>query len=182
MAGAEKCCECPKSDCEYHAWEMYNYKRNHLQINPECRDQFKGTTAEIFMLVNQDLDSDIYHVHFGKGGWRTSLYHKDDFWWNGTLYNEGQFKRYPRPYQRICLTPVKKWFAFEVAVYVKEHDMVYFNTIYDIRKFKKNMTKLFGYLPKINRLKKKDLKGFESEYYAFRHHIKNVKGIDTDDL
>lgn len=182
MAGIEKCCECPDDSCEYHGGAMYGFKSNHLQINPECRPQFHGLTAEIYLVKNIDLDSDHYYAYWGKGGWSTSLYHKDDFWWKGRLYNEGQYKRVNSPYQHIRLTPVKRKFCFEVAVYVKDHDQLYFNTIHDMRKFKKNMVSLFGYMPNINRLKKADCKGYNGEYDAITNFVKNKTGFDYNEI
>ncbi len=181
MAGIEKTCECPDESCEYHGWKMYDMKRNHIQVNEECRSQFHGLDAEIYLLRNIDLDSDRYDVAFGKGGWMTSLYHKDDFWWKGRLYNEGQFKRVNSPYVHRRLTPVKRKFQIEIAVYVKDHYNLYFNTIYDIRKFKKNMIKMFGYMPKIHRLKKSDCKGYDGEYYAIKNFVQKKTGFNYDD-
>lgn len=46
MAGIEKVCEF--SD-EYIGPEMYEFKRNHIQIHPRCRKQFRGATHTLFI-------------------------------------------------------------------------------------------------------------------------------------
>lgn len=51
MAGAEKVCE---FSGEYPSWEMYKYKRNHIQIMPKYRKEFRGKNAVLYV-IKRDL-------------------------------------------------------------------------------------------------------------------------------
>lgn len=56
MAGIEKVCE---FSGEYPGWEMYGYKRNHIQIMPKYRKEFRGHEAVLFVFEREyiiDLD------------------------------------------------------------------------------------------------------------------------------
>lgn len=44
MSGIEKVCEFSEA---YPGWEMYRYKRNHIQIMPEHRKKFRGAKARL---------------------------------------------------------------------------------------------------------------------------------------
>lgn len=149
MAYIEKVCECPKGDCAYHGWEMYSYKRNSLQINPECRYQFKGLTAKCVIISMYNSTSDFLKVRkvskdvctiqrdtsFKEGG----LYYNDDY--DFTSLKDKAVKQYKQYGMRLFTKPY-------VAVYVKEHDKVYINwldNVKNIRAFKRNMCNLFGY-------------------------------------
>ena len=143
MAAIEKVCECSNKDCAYHGGDMWKYKHNHLQINPECRGKYFGKEAKVFFLNPQNLGNKSYHAY---SQWGRSLYgslqKSDDLYFNGKLYNEEHwiFKR--KPYKQEFLTPVRKVFNFEVMVVVG--DEVFYNTVWDMRKFKLNMIKMFG--------------------------------------
>lgn len=158
MAGMEKVCECPKENCEYHAGDMYLFKRRHLQINPECRSQFKGLTA-YGAIVSSENTSDEYLEIWGnvfsyRGTKRpfgsSSLHNKEIFKDDGKLYHESFFytmKDKLGNYE-YYYDPIKLDSRIDVWVYVKEHDTFYLNWLEskkDIRAFKKNMRKLFGY-------------------------------------
>ncbi len=49
MAGIEKCCE---FSGEYPGWLMYEYKRNHIQIMPHYRKEFRGKQAVLYIQTN----------------------------------------------------------------------------------------------------------------------------------
>lgn len=51
MAGIEKVCE---FSGEYPGWEMYDYKRNHIQVMPKYRKEFRGKDAVLYV-VKRDL-------------------------------------------------------------------------------------------------------------------------------
>ena len=173
MAAIEKVCECSNEDCTYHGGDMWKYKHNHLQINPECRGKYFGKEAKVFSLNPQHLGSKSYDAYSQWGSSYGSLQKSDDLYFNGKLYNEEHwiFKR--NPYKQEFLTPVRKVFNFEVMVVVG--DEVFYNTVCDMRKFKLNMLKMFG---KGNisykRLSKNLCKNFEYYIDVFNTiHIEN---------
>lgn len=57
MAAIEKICE---FSGEYVGYEMYDFKRNHIQISPEYRKEFRGKTATLYV-----FKSDLYVEHKG---------------------------------------------------------------------------------------------------------------------
>lgn len=74
MAGIEKVCE---YSCEYGGYEMYKWKRCHIQIKPEYREHFKGAshTLHVFkkpirvkcpvlgiVFTPDDVDEDIFNM------------------------------------------------------------------------------------------------------------------------
>ena len=150
MSGIEKVCECPKGDCEYRGWEMYICKRNSLQINPECRYQFKWLTAKCAIVAMYNSTSDFLTVrkppsenskvlHKGTYFKENGLYYNDDY--DFTSLKDKAVKQYMQYGMRLFTKPY-------VAVWVEEHDKVYINwldSVKNIRAFKRNMRKLFGY-------------------------------------
>lgn len=142
MAAIEKVCECSNKDCTYHGGDMWKYKHNHLQINPECRGKYFGKEAKVFFLNPQHLGSEDYHAYSQCGGSYGSLQKSEDVYYDGVLYNESQYKMVIKPYMQYLLTPVRKVFKYEVMVVVG--DEVFYNTVWDMRKFKLNMIKMFG--------------------------------------
>lgn len=46
MAGIEKVCE---FSGDYEGWNMYAYKRNHIQVHPRYRKRFRGATHTLFL-------------------------------------------------------------------------------------------------------------------------------------
>lgn len=165
MAGIEKVCECGKDDCVYHGGDMWKYKHNHLQINPECRYQFKDKFAKIFILNTKLLNSDWYYAYSQWGTSYGRLQKEDDVCYDGVLYNEAQYKRIVKPYNRYHLTPIRKVHQYEVAVVVGEQ--VFYNTIWDLRKFKLNMKKMFNDVQYVS-IRKDVAKGFNSAYDLFK--------------
>ena len=142
MAAIEKVCECSNEDCAYHGGDMWKYKHNHLQINPECRGKYFGKEAKVFFLNPQHLGSKSYYAYSQWGSSYGSLQKSDDIYFNGKLYNEGHWVIKKNPYKQYFLTSVRKVFNYEVMVVVG--DEVFYNTVWDMRKFKLNMTKMFG--------------------------------------
>jgi hypothetical protein len=49
VAGIEKCCE---FSGEYPGYLMYGYKRNHIQIMPHYRKEFRGKQAILYIQIN----------------------------------------------------------------------------------------------------------------------------------
>lgn len=143
MAAIEKVCECSSESCSYYGGDMYKFKHNHLQINPECRSKYFGAKAQVFYLNELHLGRDYYDAY---SRWGTS-YHKlnkiDDVVYDGVLYNEERYKLIKTPYQYYQLTPIRK--VFKQVVMVIVGDEVFYNDVWDMRKFKLNMNKLFGY-------------------------------------
>jgi len=174
MAAIEKVCECSSDDCAYHGGYMWNYKHNHLQINPECRDKYFGLKAKIFIINPNYLSSDDYYAYSRWG--RISygrLDRKDDIYFDGVLYNEEQYKMVRSPYKRYFLTPVKKVFKHEVMVIVGNE--VFYNDTWDMRKFKLNMTKMFGKgNVEYKQLSKKYCAKFKDTYSAFKKIEKSL--------
>lgn len=173
MAGIEKVCECPKNkdgSCEYHGHLMYEYKRNSLQINPECREQFKGLSAFAVIVNLNNINSDYTHLsrkskYFGSN---TSCLSSQVFKEHGVYYYEGECRK------TLLDKAINQWFCVPlrlsivpmVYVYVKEHNKVYLNWLNsakDIRAFKRNMRKLFGYnIPVYKNLKfKQKMQSYE---------------------
>ncbi|QEP53317.1 hypothetical protein BS46_gp135 [Acinetobacter phage BS46] len=182
MAAIEKVCECSSDNCAYHGGDMWKYKHNHLQINPECRGKYFGKTAKIFYLNPLHLNSDRYYAYSTWG--RTSygsLYKSDDVVYDGKLYNEEQYVMKRKPYKRYFLTPVHKVFKHEVMVVVG--DEVFYNDIWDMRKFKLNMKKMFGVNNvEYHKIRKSKCKMFKDSYSLFKTIEENVltsnKGFD----
>lgn len=167
MAAIEKVCECSNDDCAYHGGDMWKFKHNHLQINPECRGKYFGKTAKVFFINPQHLDKDSYYAYSVWGGSYRSLDKSDDVWYDGVLYNEDQYKLVRKPYKRYFLTPIRKVFKFEVMVVVGNE--VFYNDIWDMRKFKLNMTKMFGKgNVSYKRISKNECKKFSSSYSLFK--------------
>lgn len=192
MASCEKVCECPKGNCEYHSWNMYSFKRNSLQINPECRDQFKGLKA-YGAVVNAN---DIYKSKNG-----------DCLYFQGSVYRYGstyvplhEIKKVNKKYYhelfwytrkdklknvQYVLDPIKLDPKLIVAVYVEEHDTFYYNYLDNkkcIRPFKKNMRRLFGYDIPIMINTKKSLKDLKMElecYETAEYMIQLIRGLDN---
>ncbi len=170
MAGIEKICECPKGNCVYHGHKMYEYKHNHLQINPECREQFKGLSAFAVIVNLNNINSDYTHLsrkskYFGSN---TSCLSSQVFKEHGVYYYEGECRK------TLLDKAINQWFCVPlrlsivpmVYVYVKEHNKVYLNWLNsakDIRAFKRNMRKLFGYnIPLYKNLKfKQKMQSYE---------------------
>lgn len=170
MAGVEKKCECPKGDCEYHGGKMYDYKRNHLQINPECREQFKGLTA--FAVIVNDYnssDNELQVVCARKfSSYKTYISKVRATKQNGVYLYEGMVYKTlnDKALSEYYYVPLRLAISPEVNVYVKEHDAVYTNYLHSaksIRAFKRNMRKLFGYDIPI----KQDLK-FKQELVSYK--------------
>lgn len=63
MAGIEKVCE---FSGEYPGWLMYGYKRNHIQIMPKHRKEFRGKHAVLYI---QRKDHVLGAYVARKGGW-----------------------------------------------------------------------------------------------------------------
>lgn len=162
MAGIEKVCECPQNDCVYHAGDMYKFKRNSLQINPECRHQFKGLTATCAIVIGENLSDDDqqFNLECGYGkqmsfrGTKVSvgtmnLTLDEIVKINGKLYHENfWFTSYHRGNPKYYYDALRHDHRIDVWVYVQEHNTYYLNWLYskkDIRAFKRNMRKLFGY-------------------------------------
>ena len=178
MAAIEKVCECSNEDCTYHGGDMWKYKHNHLQINPECRGKYFGKEAKVFFLNPQHLGSKSYDAYSQWGSSYGSLQKSDDVYYDGILYNESQYKMDRKPYKRYFLTPVRKVFKYEVMVVVG--DEVFYNMVWDMRKFKLNMLKMFG---KGNitykRLNKKLCKNFEYSDKVFETVLVNKQPNNT---
>ena len=64
MAAIEKVCE---YSGEYPSWKMYGYKRNHIQIMPKFRKEFRGLKATLEIKKNGEL----YQLG---DGWTTQYY------------------------------------------------------------------------------------------------------------
>lgn len=181
MAAIEKVCECSNKDCTYHGGDMWKYKHNHLQINPECRGKYFGKEAKVFFLNPQHLGSKSYYAYSQWGSSYGSLQKSDDVYYDGILYNESQYKMDRKPYKRYFLTPVRKVFKYEVMVVVG--DEVFYNTVWDMRKFKLNMLKMFGKgNTSYKRLNKSLCKNFEYYIDVFNtihtDHQPNNTGFD----
>lgn len=170
MAMIEKVCECGKGDCEYHGGEMYSFKHNSLQINPECRTQFKEKDAKVFIVNTKLFCCEYYYAYSMWGGSYGRLYKKDDVWCDGILYNEKQYKLIRMPYRRYHLTPVHKVHQYEVAVVVG--NQVFYNHIWDLRKFKLNMNKMFKNVVYTN-IRKEVAQQYKYAYDLF-------EGLDVD--
>jgi len=81
------------------------------------------------------------------------------------------------PYKRYFLTPVKKVFKHEVMVVVGNE--VFYNDIWDMRKFKLNMIKMFGKgNVEYKQLSKKYCANFKDTYSAFK---KIEESLDIDE-
>lgn len=173
MAAIEKVCECSNKDCTYHGGDMWKYKHNHLQINPECRGKYFGKEAKVYFLNPQNLGSKSYHAYSQWGSSYGSLQKSDDIHFNGKLYNEGHWVVKKKPYKQYFLTPVRKVFKYEVMVIVG--DEVFYNTVWDMCKFKLNMLKMFGKgNTSYKRLNKNLCKNFEYYIDVFNAiHIDN---------
>ena len=171
MAAIEKVCECSSEGCTYHGGDMWKYKHNHLQINPECRGKYFGKEAKVFFLNPQNLGSKSYYAYSQWGSSYGSLQKSEDVYYDGILYNESQYKMVRKPYKRYFLTPVRKIFKYDVMVVVG--DEVFYNTVWDMRKFKLNMTKMFGKgNVSYKRLSKNLCKNFE--YYTDVFDVANT--------
>ena len=86
-----------------------------------------------------------------------------------------QYKMVRHPYKQYFLTPVKKVFKHEVMVVVGNE--VFYNDIWDMRKFKLNMIKMFGKGNiEYKQLSKKYCAKFKDTYSAFK---KIEKALDT---
>lgn len=167
MAAIEKVCECSSGNCEYHGGDMYGFKRNHLQINLECRGKYFGKSAKVFIVNKKHLDSDYYDAWSNWGGSYGRLYKSDDVYYNGKLYNEGRIKRVNNAFYSHVLVPVRKVFKYEVMVVVDDTQEVFYNEIWDLRKFKLNMSKLFGKGVEYKRIHKKICNKFNYTYDLF---------------
>ena len=165
MAMIEKVCECGKDDCEYHGGEMYSFKHNSLQINPECRGQFKDKGAKVFIVNTKLLNCEYYYAYSQWGSSYGRLYKKEDVCYDGVWYNEDQYKLVRMPYRRSHLTPVRKVHQYEVAVVVGEQ--VFYNHIWDLRKFKLNMSKMFKSVEYSN-IRKEVAREYEYAYELFK--------------
>ena len=179
MAAIEKVCECSNKDCTYHGGDMWKYKYNHLQINPECRGKYFGKEATVYFLNPQHLGSERYYAYSKCGrSMYGSLQKSDDLYFNGKLYNEEHYIFKRKPYMQEFLTPVRKVFNFEIMVVVD--DEVFYNTVWDMRKFKLNMLKMFG---KGNvaykRLNKKLCKNFEYSNKVFKTVLDDKQPSNT---
>lgn len=178
MAAIEKVCECSSEDCAYHGGDMWEYKHNHLQINPECRWKYFGKEAKVFFLNPQHLGSKSYYAYSQWGSSYGSLQKSDDIYFNGKLYNEGHWVIKKNPYKQYFLTPVRKVFKYEVMVVVGSE--VFYNTVWDMRKFKLNMIKMFGNgNVTYKRLNKNLCKNFEYSNKVFRSVIAIGKHTNT---
>lgn len=174
MAAIEKICECSNDNCAYHGGDMWKFKHNHLQINPECRSKYFGKEAKVFFLNPNDTANDRYDAYSQWGTSYGSLYKSNDVWYDGVLYNEEQFKMIRKPYKRYFLTSVRKVFKTEVMVIVG--DEVFYNDVWDMRKFKLNMLKMFG-KNKVSykRVNKNYCKQFKNSYNVFKSIVNNDK-------
>jgi hypothetical protein len=52
MAGIEKVCE---YSGEYPSWLMYGYKRDHIQIMPKYRKEFRGKKAILYIQLDEHV-------------------------------------------------------------------------------------------------------------------------------
>lgn len=173
MAAIEKVCECSSDDCSYHGGDMWGFKHNHLQINPECRGKYFGKTAKIFYLNPQFLNSDKYYAYSQWGSSYGTLYKSEDVIYDGKLYNESQYVMKRKPYKQYFLTPVRKVFKHEVMVIVG--DEVFYNDVWDMHKFKLNMQKMFGVNNvEYHKIRKSKCKMFKYSYDLFKTIEENV--------
>lgn len=176
MAGIEKVCECPKNkdgSCEYHGHLMYEYKRNSLQINPECREQFKGLSAFAVIVNMNNSNSDF--ISLRRKGIKYCKFNRADarkiYKYYGYYFDEYdtgicKVSLRDKAIKEYYLYPSKITINPYIMVYVKEHDRAYVNwcdSAKDIRAFKRNMRKLFGYnIPVYKNLKfKQKMQSYE---------------------
>lgn len=158
MAFFEKNCECNSGNCKYHGGDMFKFKHNHLQINPECRHKFKGLKARAVIVLRDN----------NKSPWTTYVYkhnqhnhteiiydyhYKHLVKWYGRLYDEkeeyGQVKLFDKNTMNIYYSyPLRRKDNLLVAVHVEGYDNYFYNFLdgkKSLRAFRKNMRKLFGY-------------------------------------
>lgn len=144
MASSEKVCECGLDTCKYHSSDMYIFKRNNIQVNPECRYQYKKyKNAKIYILRRKDMDvQDVsFYVHgrfatcsTNKSGYRKSNKKYYDNW----PKNDTKFGR---------LYPINYYYFLVVCDDTQYHINEF--PCGGLRAFKNNMRNLFGYLPEI---------------------------------
>lgn len=91
MAGIEKVCE---FSGEYPSWDMYRYKRNHIQIVPKYRKLFRGKKAHIEIVSVEK----VIKLKYGTMSPPSKYYNEEDkIWWEnrmqeGRITNEYTFK------------------------------------------------------------------------------------------
>ena len=79
MAAIEKICE---YSGDYPGWVMYDYKRNHIQIMPQYRNDFRGKKAILYIQTTESILGKyfIYNSR-GGGGWHLNeTEYKERIW------------------------------------------------------------------------------------------------------
>lgn len=158
MALMEKVCECGANNCFYHNIDMYDMKRNHLQINPECRHKFKGLRASAVVVLEQNSCSDWVTYTFKLNNnthydniYKHELEYANLHKWHGRYYADsyGYHTMKDKNGLRVGWNePIRRKNELLVAVAVEGHDKLFFNYLdgkKSLRAFRKNMRKLFGY-------------------------------------
>lgn len=101
MPAIEKICELSG---DYGSYDMYRHKRNHIQIMPEHRKEFRGAHAEL-VFTKVELQQ---CRRFRSGVSSQTLYHFDvaeyfdgnvKAWWNEMVYFDGFFHRVEYTYE-----------------------------------------------------------------------------------
>jgi len=92
MAGIEKVCE---YSGEYVGWDMYEYKRNHIQIIPKYRKLFRDADAVLHLYLPETCC--VYetggYVTFNQSDYE---FHKQKGWTDGLTYKQYIKREFPR--------------------------------------------------------------------------------------
>lgn len=107
MSGIEKICEFAGDSCDFN---MYQTKRNHIQIAAQHRKKFRGAKAElVFTSAQLDQCRRIRSTTYCEslGHHEAVAFYDGDIrtWWNDAVYYNGYFHRVEHTYELRVYDP-----------------------------------------------------------------------------
>ena len=171
MAAIEKICE---YSGDYPGWKMYGYKRNHIQICPQYRKQFKGARHVLIIAPSEkriiwsgggsstlgSLGEEVEYCHdYSKVSlnlWRGPGYYT----WSGQQYS-------PKEYLKKIRVEQEYLFDLYCPDLPGEVDGHYMNYSTDLSAFKRRLKRMIGSDLKIVYVdvSSKDLRKYAEELY-----------------
>lgn len=156
MAGIEKVCE---FSGEYPGWEMYGYKRNHIQIMPKYRKEFRGHEAVLYVFEREWI-VDLNPGHMSENFSCVNPNPTEEDWDSGKAYRDYRIENGEKVCYQVFFENVQQYkealkkrghrlkLEYDYVLYVPslpgEVDGIYLNWSTDMSSVIRRMKRLVG--------------------------------------
>lgn len=138
MSAIEKICE---YSGDYPGWLMYGYKRDHIQIMPEYRKDFRGKKAVLYIQTDECVLGRYLVTHGKHGGWHlTEAVYKERIVKCGNKYYDLEQSR-GRSWYPVHVYK-EHWYALVVPDMPGEVDGIYINHSNNISAVKRKLKRM----------------------------------------